>query len=96
MTGTCMCPCEFAHNNVISSPTGETPFCFCHGKNLVTRLTAVLDAANAAWNSERQENKRFLSARLLLTSKRYREKLEQPFSLIGTARPSRRLTSARL
>ena len=51
--------CEFAHNNAKSSTTGMSPFFVCFGKHPLTPISAVMEAANAAWQAEPQENKSF-------------------------------------
>ena len=62
--------CEFAHNNARSSATGMSPFYVCFGKHPLTPMSAVIDAANAAWQAEPQENKEFLSADKFIADRR--------------------------
>ena len=62
--------CEFAHNNASSRATGMSPFYVCYGKHPLTPASAVVDAANAAWELEPQENKDFLSAHKFFSDKR--------------------------
>ena len=61
--------CEFAHNNARSSATGMTPFFACFGKHPKTPMTAVIEAANAAWEAEPQNNKSFLTAQQFVADK---------------------------
>ena len=53
---------EFAHNNAPTSATGMSPFFCCYGKNPLTPMSAVIQAANAQWESDPQANKHFLDA----------------------------------
>ena len=64
--------CEFAHDNAPSSATGMLPFYVCTGytgKHPYTPMMAVIEAANAAWEAEPQENKQFLTAHQFIADK---------------------------
>ena len=60
---------EFAHNNAPSSATGMSPFYCCYGKHPRTPMSAVIEAANAAWEREPQSNLQFLTADKLISDK---------------------------
>ena len=47
-----------------------SPFYVCYGKHPLTPMSAVTEAANAAWEQEPQENKAFLSADKFIADKR--------------------------
>ena len=53
---------EFAHNNAPTTATGMSPFFCCYGKNPLTPMSAVIQAANSEWEAEPQTNKQFLTA----------------------------------
>ena len=53
---------EFAHNNAPTTATGMSPFFVCYGKDPLTPMSAVIQAANSEWESEPQSNKDFLAA----------------------------------
>ena len=69
--------CEFAHNNARSSATGMSPFYVCFGKHPLTPMSAVIDAANAAWLEDPHDHKDFLSADKFVADKRSIVRLAQ-------------------
>ncbi|KAK9791591.1 hypothetical protein WJX73_008219 [Symbiochloris irregularis] len=68
---------EFAHNNARSTATNMSPFYCCYGKHPRTPLSAVIDHATQAWESDPQNNSKFLSAQEFLTDKRDIVKMAQ-------------------
>ena len=69
--------CAFAHNNARSSATGMSPFFICFGKNPLTPMSAVIQAANQAWEQEPHLNQEWLNADKFIADKRSIVKLAQ-------------------